>query len=193
MRTALKKLFLPAALFLIFLSDVYPQDLPKHEIYGGYAYTRMRDRDWFGWQVSAARNFNSYFGVAFDFLVLDASKEEFVFLREFKTDARRYYFLAGPKFADRSWKKWIPYAHFLFGASKTAISYRYKMDEETWITGVSREHSFAMMLGGGFNYRINRSFIVHVVQGNFIRNLVNDRWDRWEDGGMISFGLEYDW
>ena len=47
-----------------------------------------------------------------------------------------------------------------------------------------------MMVGAGFNYKINRSFIVHMAQGNFIRNLVNDKW---EDGGMISFGLEYDW
>jgi len=192
-RKVTKKLFLPAALFLILLSEAYPQEFPRYEISGGYSYTGMRERDWFGWQVSATRNFNRYFGVTFNFLALDASKAEFVFLREFKTDARRYYFLAGPKFADRSWGKWIPYAHFLFGASKTAISYQYILDEETLIAGVSRECSFAMMFGGGFNYRINRSLIVHMVQGNFVRNLVNERWDRWEDGGMISFGLEFDW
>ena len=129
MRKASKNLFVPGAAFLIFLSNVYSQEYPKYEIHGGYSYTHMRDRDWFGWQVSATHNINHYFGVSFNFLVLDASKMEFVFFREFKTDARRYYFLAGPKLTDRSWKKWIPYAHFLFGASKTAISYQYQLDE----------------------------------------------------------------
>jgi hypothetical protein len=193
MRKIPQKLFFPAAVFLIFLSDAHSQDFPKYEIHGGYSYTHMGDRDWFGWQISATRNFNHYFGVAFNFLVLDASKTESVFFHDFETDARRYYFLAGPKFADRSWKKWIPYVHFLVGASKTAISYQYQLDDQTLITGVSKKNSFAMMVGVGFNYKINRSFIVHMVQGNFIRNLVNDPWDKWEDGGMISFGLEYDW
>ena len=193
MRKTWGKQFFLASVFLIFLSEAHAQDAPKYEFHGGYSYTRMDDRDWHGWQTSAGWNINSYFGITFNFLVLDASKTEFVFFREFNTSARRYYFLAGPKFTDRSWKRWIPYAHFLAGASKTAISYEYELDEQTQITGVSKRDSFAIMVGGGFNYRINRSFVANVVQGNFIRNLVNDPWDRWEDGGMVSFGMEYDW
>jgi hypothetical protein len=193
MRKILKKFFPVIAVSFIFLPEAQSQDFPKYEFHGGYSYTAMGGRNWFGWQVSASRNFNHYVGISFNFFALDSSKTEFLFYQVFKTDKRRYYFLAGPKFADRSWKKWIPYAHFLIGASKTTTSYQYDLDEQTRITGVDKDNTFAMMIGGGFNYRINGQLLIHMVQGNFIRNLVNNEWDVWEDGGMVSFGLEYSW
>jgi len=178
---------------LVFVSWARSQDYPEYDIHGGFAYSGTGERDWFGWQISANRNFNHYFGISFSLFSLNASKTEYIFLRKYKTNAHRYYFLAGPEFTNRDRKKWIPYAHALAGASITSVSYTYELDRQTQLTGTYKRNSFAFMLGGGFKYRIRGPLVVYLIQADFIANLIDEPYDKWEDGAMISFGLGYTW
>ena len=129
----------------------------------------------------------------FTLIILDSSKNEFIFYREYNTDARRYFFLAGVEFTDRQWKRLVPYSHILIGASVTSISYTYMASEQFELDGVYDKNSFTVMLGGGFRYKIRGPLEAQLFQADYIANRIDDKWDKWENGGIISFGFNLNW
>jgi hypothetical protein len=177
--------FTACVFLLIFSQQALPQDYPKHEFFGGFTYTGMGTRNWVGWKTSVVRNFNHYLGIAVDYTGIHASKSEFLLFEAYNTEARRYFILAGPRFADRTVGNWVLYAHFLFGAQGTSISYSYDQYGQQR-TDVFERNSFAMAAGGGINYRIKGPIALRLAHVDFISCRFNEGWEK---GVMLSFGL----
>ena len=165
----------------------FPQEYPKYEFSGGFSYVGIEERNWVGWKISGVRNFNHYFGIAVDIAGLDSSKTEDVLWVQYKTDNRRYLFLAGPQFTSRSGGNWIHYLRLLMGASMTSIQSKFvTRDGELFSSGSKNMNAFAMTLGGGINYRLRGPFAIRLFQADFLNTYGDLGWER---GAMISFGL----
>ncbi len=185
-----KTILLSFAIVVVLLFSslpAFPQEYPKYEFSGGFSYVGMEQRDWVGWKISGVRNFNHYFGITVDITGLDSSKIEDILWVQYKSDNRRYLFLAGPQFASRSEGNWIPYLRLLMGASMTSISSNLvTRDGEPISSGSKNRNAFAMTLGAGVNYKLRGPFALRLFQADLLHTYGDVGWAR---GAMISFGL----
>jgi len=164
MRKTILISFAAFVVLLISSLSAFPQEFPKHEFFGGFSYAGMEERDWFGWKISGVRNFNRYFGIAIDISGLDSTKTEEIFWLKHKSDNRRYYFLAGPKFTRRDHGRWMLYFHFLMGASMTSSSYDVlTWDDQVLGSGSRKVNAFALTLGVGIDYRLKGPLAIRLV------------------------------
>lgn len=135
-------------------------DVPKGEIFGGYQYTRINPGNgvsgdnFNGWEGAAQYNWNHYFGVKADF--------SGAYKSVLGVSLRQHTYLFGPVLSARSDKTTL-FAHALFGGARASVD-----SGSTGFFGNSSESAFAMALGGGLDYNLNRNFAVRVGQFDYL-------------------------
>jgi len=180
-------LFSVVVVLVICPLSVYPQEFPKYEFTGGFSYLGMEERSWFGWNVSGVRNLNNYFGIEFDITGLYSWRSEDIFYMQLNTDLSRYFFLAGPKFTNRSGGNWAPYLHLLAGAARASGSIKLvQHDGQLYSSRSEKMYEFAMALGAGIDYKLKGPLAIRLFQAD----LINTHGDLgWVKGGRVTFGL----
>jgi opacity protein-like surface antigen len=145
-----------ALALILSASTAFAQDFSKVELFGGYQYTRINPgggvdgENFQGWDAAAQYNFNKYFGAKADF--------SGAYKTVLGTSLRQHHFLFGPVISARSEKATI-FAHALFGDARATV------DTGTLSTS---DNAFAMALGGGLDYNLNKNFAVRVGQFDYL-------------------------
>lgn len=156
-----------------------------------------------GWEASYTYNVNSWLGIKadisghygenevdYDYSYMSERYDEYSgyydtyresYSSHGKVDVTQYYYLFGPEFSYRGNPKIRPFAHVLFGWSKTdgknlsvdwtneygydnGYNYRYLGN----MTGSFSDTSFAMALGGGLDINVNDRVAIRLAQIDYI-------------------------
>lgn len=156
----MRKLFVLAALVVLFSGAAMAQDHPKAELFGGYSYARINPGQGLkgdnlpgGWHASVAGNLNNWFGIAGD-ISGNYGKPDFGTGVGVRTKIHSYTF--GPRLSYRKNEKITPFVHALFGGAHLSG------------TGISTENAFAMNFGGGVDAKINDNFAFRVAQFDYV-------------------------
>jgi opacity protein-like surface antigen len=152
------------------------QEVPKAEVFGGYAYGGQGTR---GWNASVAGNLNSWFGLVADFGGQYTRLEEPDASERIKTHS----FLFGPQVSVRSHKRVTPFARALFGTS-TIRTHAVESGQSFSFSDMR----FAMALGGGLDVRLNDRVALRAVQIDYLRTRF---FDEVQNKGRLSFGLVF--
>lgn len=165
----MRKLFVLAALVVLFSGAALAQDHPKAELFGGYSYGRINPGqdvagiNLNGWHASIAGNVNNWFGIAGDFSGHYGSPRiTFPGVPgpvTIKVDTRVHTYLFGPRFSYRNNEKVTPFAHVLFGGASIRGS--------AFGVGAS-ESAFAVAFGGGVDVKINDNVAFRVGQFDYL-------------------------
>jgi hypothetical protein len=143
------------ALVLFFSVAAAAQQTPKIEIFGGYShlFADLNDSSFNlnGVHVSAAENYNSWFGG-----VLDFSSH---FGSPYGVNINAQSIMYGPRFAYRKSRFVTPSVHALFGAIRGSAGF----------DGISKaNYRFNMGLGGEIDLRINDKVAFRLVQADYM-------------------------
>jgi hypothetical protein len=166
----MKKTVLTSLAAIVLLSipslTAFAQEYPQYEFFGGFSYARMLGANWIGWDASGAKNLNNYVSIAAEASGLNSS---------FSPTVRQYMFLAGPQVKSRDTNSRVePFLHLLLGAAH-------------YSTASDSLNAFALTLGGGFDYRINKSsFALRLIQINYMGSRSSGVWMK---GWRFSSGL----
>ena len=149
------------ALVLIWSATAVAQQTPKVEVFGGYShfFGDLNDTSFNldGAHVSAAENFNSWFGGVLDFSSNFGSSNG--------TNINAQSIMYGPRFAYRKSKFITPSVHVLFGAIRGSAGF----------DGISKPNwRFNMGLGGEIDLRINDKVAFRLVQADFMATRFED-------------------
>lgn len=135
---------------------------PKAEIFAGYQYTRLGGSGGInanGFNTAATTNFSRWFGVTADLSGAYKSVSG--------VSARTYMYTFGPTFSARR-DRLTPFVHFLAGGFHASAS----------VPGFSTStNGFAMMLGGGLDFKVSDHFAVRAIQPD---------WILWRSHGMTD-------
>lgn len=135
------------------------QDLPKAEVFGGYSYYRANlgntgtsttHVNLNGWNGALTGYFSKAVGITADFSGHYGKPD----VGGFKLNTKVYNYMFGPTIAARGEKATV-FAHALFGAQK------FKAENVS-------DNSFAMALGGGFDYNVGKNFALRPAQLDYI-------------------------
>lgn len=161
----MKKTLLPiASLLLLFTLPSKAQDFPRTEVFVGYSYALNEvlipneQSDLHGFDINAAYNFTSNFGVAFDFSGHFGNEDVVVpgpTPVTLDIGINNYTYLGGPRYVYRGFDRLVPFGHALFGVQNTRA------------VGIS-EVNFAWALGGGLDVKINDHFAIRAVQAEYL-------------------------
>jgi|SRR5215216_4456225 len=119
-------------LFFLLCVESFAQKVPKYELFGGYSYFRGKgaavpnradeNLDMHGWNISAVRNFNDWFGLVADFSGHYGGRtSRFQTLEgEFRasTDKSMHLLLIGPRVSLAKKERFMVFAHSLFGVAR---------------------------------------------------------------------------
>jgi len=157
----MRKLFVLAALVVLFSGAAMAQDHPKAEFFGGYSFLRVNpgqglkgDNIPGGWHASIAGNVNSWFGVVGEFSGHYGSPD---FGTGTSVKTRVYSYTFGPRISYRKNDKITPFAHATFGGAHVNA-----------LGGAASENAFAMTFGGGLDAKINDRFAFRVAQFDYV-------------------------
>lgn len=178
-----------AAFFIsgIVSPEARSQEFPRYELFGEFSYAETLNRHWYGWTISATKNFNHYWGISLDISRIQTKRTEYFMLRKFDTDESNYYFLAGPQFTNREFGKWALNAHFLFGAARNSVLYDIQDSQGTLLSGALDDfYSFVAKFGGGVNYNVKGPLTIRLIRASYLGTHLDGRWI---EGGEVSFGL----
>ncbi len=173
----MRKVILVVTLLLLLLSrPTVAQDTPKAEVFGGYSYA---GGNFHGWNASLTGNVNKWLGLTADFSghYGGAIDED-----GFDERQRVHSYLFGPRFSARK-KRVTLFAHTLAGASKL----------KTELTGFNQrftfsDTSFALVIGGGLDIKINDHVAVRAVQLDYLRTSF---FNETQNKGRIAFGVVF--
>lgn len=154
----MRKLFVLAALVVLFSGAAMAQDHPKAELFGGYSFARVNPGGGMtgenfpvGWHASIAGNFKDWLGIAGDFT------------GNYKTisgiDTKIHTYMFGPRISYRKNEKITPFAHVLFGGAR--------VNAGAFGVGAS-DSALAMAFGGGVDAKINDNFAFRVAQFDYV-------------------------
>jgi peptidoglycan-associated lipoprotein len=170
-----KEIFVLTLLLLLSLPAI-AQETPKAEVFGGYSYA---GGNFHGWNASVTGNVNKWFGVTADF-----SGQYGGAIDEDGFDERQrvHSYLFGPRFSARK-KRVMPFAHALVGASRL----------KTELTGFGQrftfsDTSFALVLGGGLDIRVNSAIAIRAIQLDYLRT---GFFNETQNKGRIAFGVVF--
>jgi hypothetical protein len=146
------------ALVLFFSVAATAQETPKIEIFGGYSHLfadlNHSSFNLNGVHVSAAENYNSWFGGVLDF------SSHFGSTNGVNINAQSIMY--GPRFAYRKSRFVTPSVHALFGAIRGSAGF----------DGISKaNYRFNMGLGGEIDLRINDKVAFRLVQADYMPTL----------------------
>lgn len=159
------------------------QETPSAEVFGGYSYLHGETgRDLHGWNGSVAANLNKWFGLVVDVSGhYDSSSSNFVvtipdsptlpglppLAFRVKMDTKIHTIMVGPRFSYRKIEKITPFAHALFGVSRT--------HQEVQTVSASFESfssdnntTFAMAIGGGLDVNLSKRLALRVIQADYL-------------------------
>lgn len=121
------------------------QGTPQAEVFGGYSYLRVNPSgvNTNGWEGALTGNFNRYLGITADFS------------GNYGAGSHVYTYAFGPQIGIHV-GKFRPYGHFLFGGNTIG-------DDRAGDT------SYAVLLGGGLDYKLMRSVAIRLGQADFVR------------------------
>lgn len=124
-----------------------------------------------GFEASATRNVNKYFGIKSDFSAYFKNNEgrgTFVScaanvcatsVQDFRVTSRAFEFLAGPELKARNRTRLTPFAHALFGIAHARAEF--KTASPTFnLSDTDARTGFAMAFGGGLDIRATKRFSV---------------------------------
>jgi opacity protein-like surface antigen len=139
------------------------QDYPRVEVFTGYSYLRGNlDANFVGFDVSAAGNFNKWFGVVADF------SHHHVGGPWGQVDS----FLIGPRFTSRGTGRVNPYFHTLLGAVR--------------VSRFGSGTAFGWALGGGVDVKVHKNIAIRVIDITYLL-LRKDGFN--SSNGRLSTGL----
>ena len=105
--------------------------------------------------------------------------------RTFRAKVARYTVLGGPRFNWRNSSVFIPYAHALFGATRSTADFK---DDDFTCPDTSKT-GFAMALGAGLDIRASDSIDIRAAQVDYMPVWFGDGHRR-EDGLRFSAGVK---
>lgn len=172
---------------LLFLSPLCAraQETPNVELFGGYSYFRTENGgNLHGWNGSVAVNLNKWFGVVVDVgghYDSDSSRLEFIpNLPDFPTfpgippitfrserDRKIHTVMAGPRFSYRKMEKLTPFAHALFGVSRTHTEDLFQSSSISSFSS-STDTTFAMAIGGGLDVKLSKRLALRAIQADYL-------------------------
>ncbi len=145
------------------------QDTPNVEIFGGYSYLRQNDNligeDLHGWNASFASNFTKWLGLAAEF---SGHYGDATLTPGLKADVATHLFAVGPRFSYRGSESVTPFAHVLFGAARSDVTYFVP-------TGRTRfnESAFALIVGGGLDLKVHDNVAIRLIQADYVLTRFN--------------------
>jgi hypothetical protein len=169
-----------AVLFFLASAIIWPgqsqaQEVPRLQLFGGYAYTRFESStlgfaggsNLNGWNTAVAWNLTPNFGGIAE---LTGQYGNHVNLRDFA---------AGPQFL-LPHGKMVFFAHLLFGKGRTFVS-----------QGVGAEDTQnAFLLGGGVDMSFRRHFDIRIIQADYVRT---ELLQGTQNNARLSAGVVYRW
>jgi hypothetical protein len=157
--------YILAGLILLTASFARAQSDSKVDVFGGYSYFNQdtngaTDRlNLNGWTASATYNFHKYLGATAEFSGEYGSPT----IASVSTTDHQHTFLFGPTVNFLRTDKLTLFGHALFGVADSSLS----------VAGVSStDNGFAMALGGGADYNLNKRFGVRLAQVDWMRTSV---------------------
>lgn len=172
----MRKVVYALGMVLLMFPPASAQEVPKAEVFGGYAYAGEGTH---GWNASVAGNVNGWFG-----LVADAGGQ-YTNLEELdvRERIRTHSFLVGPQLSVRRNKRVTPFVRALFGASHVSTD-----ATESGQSFSFTDTSFAMALGGGLDVTLNEHVAIRVVQAEYVRTRF---FGETQNKGRLSFGVVF--
>lgn len=182
------KRVLSVTCFVLFVClSALAQEYPKAEVFGGYSYFRADGGgNLHGWNASVGGNLNSWFGLVADFSGHYDSTSSRTELRfppfpgfpeipgfppvsiSVNSDTSVHTFLAGPRFSYRKKEKITPFAHALFGASRSHTETEVILDNGSRTFFSGNNTSFAAALGGGLDIELSKNIALRVIQADYL-------------------------
>ena len=166
-------------LFCVLLLGVtaWAQDVPKVEIPVGFSFINVHPNlasitsfNLFGGGGQVDFNFGSVFGVKADFMgYTQSSGHRLTQNGEFvgNVSGNLFTYMFGPQIKKHS-GKFQPFAEFLFGAAHTNLYANVCKLETGCASGSGNNNGFAMALGGGIDYQVNRHFALRPVEVDYL-------------------------
>ena len=172
----MKKIIAVIATFLCFALVAGATDIPKMEVFLGYSFVRLSSngdfipsRDLNGGSGQFVYNFSKGFGVAFDAGAVTNNSAN----SNFNLDATVAHLVVGPRYKFNRHSKFQPYVQALFGGAYTTASTQIFVvpvttpllpvspivtgtDEAVSARLVASRRSFAMLIGGGLDWRVSK-------------------------------------
>lgn len=175
--------------FLLLVSTLEAQEVPKAEVFGGYEYANAAQflggqrTGLNGWDGSVGVNLNRWFGVVTDFSgVYGSSNGSITILvcdptcvpvtATTNESAKLHSFLFGPQFSLRR-SRWVMFGHMLMGGQRSSVSDTINYPPGIGFTlgvGIAVRPSstgFDLALGGGMDYKIARN-LAWRVQSDYL-------------------------
>lgn len=145
------------------------QDTPRVEIFGGYSYLRQNDNligeDLHGWNASFTSNFTKWLGLAAEF---SGHYGDATLTPGLKADVATHLFMVGPRFSYRGSEAVTPFAHVLFGAARSDVTFFLP-------NGRNRinESAFALIVGGGLDVKVHDNVAIRLFQADYVLTRFN--------------------
>jgi len=212
----MKKLI--SGMLLVFLISCVAaaQDVPKVEVFGGYAMQRLGYSDvgaediadifdYFGLSGnfemkrflnkgfigSVTYNVTDALGIEADVRwhsgdILEGNFEFEGVNVQAKAKYSDFAFLAGPRFALRKSESVTPFAHALIGIDRGEMSAEASAMGFSESEDVGSDTGFALALGGGLDLNVNRNFAVRLIQADYY---LTNNWDERMNNFVLAFGV----
>lgn len=186
----MKRMMLISMFLFVHSSAAFAQRAPEVELFGGYSYFRSDGGgNLHGWNASITQNLNNWAGVVLDISGHYGSDSFQVnipgfFMVEANGDSNIHTLLTGPRFSYRKHRNLTPFAHALFGVSRTHVEANINIGQIPTppsfppFPGVFEQISdvsggFSMAIGGGLDVRLNRTLALRLVQGDYLLTRIN--------------------
>lgn len=205
-------------LFLVFLIPcaAAAQDIPKVEVFGGYAIQRLGYSDEQaqgmedlldylgvtsnfetkrfmnkGFIGSVTYNLTEMLGVEADFrwhsgTVLEGNFDIQGIRGRVGAEYTDFAFLAGPRVAFRQNEAVTPFAHALVGIDRGEISAKASALGFSDSQEMDSDVGFALALGGGLDWNVSRNFAVRLVQADYF---MTKNWSETMNNFALAFGI----
>lgn len=182
----MRKLFAIAALLVLLPLAGRAQDVPKAEIFAGYAYSRIEGVNFNGWNFDIAGNLNETLGI-----VAAASgaygRDSFEsVLGSSKIDTGIHSFMVGPRISDRHTKIFTPFAHLLMGYARVNSTFENQGTPATTFELTDGLNGFALVAGGGLEIKGDSALSFRLVQIDYF--VLHSRSSK-PQGVRVSTGL----
>ena len=203
----MKKIFAGAFLIALWVTCAFAQtqtsttDFRKFEVFAGYSANNLLNGNpedvvepngnstptYRGWNVSAAYNFNRFWGVKAD---VSGYYKKFTFADSpvrITANASVYNYLAGVQFKDnKKTKRFSPFLQALAGVTTS------KVDLDLSDFGApdlnSSNTGFSMVFGGGVDLKVNRRFSVRLIQADYNPTFSNGNM---QNNVRLGFGIVF--
>jgi hypothetical protein len=177
----MRKIFLSAAIAVLCIpfAAMAQQEHPKIEAFGGYSYFRANPEHFNlnGWNAQITGNFNHWFGLTADVAGHYASPSAL----GSGVNINQYTFTGGPTISHRAGKI-TPFAHALFGGARAGTD-AFGIKSNDW--------AFAMILGGGIDINIGKSFAIRPIQADYVMTKFGSGEDNRQNNFRYSGGIVF--